>query len=90
MTRDIKHFFSDTAESGAIAVVLVKELFASTHPEDRINRVKTVADELERFVVCVSYGAVASPSHAFYAVSKQDRSISVIEDDALYRPKRED
>lgn len=85
---DFKHFFSDTAEAGSLAETLAKETFASSHPEERIGRAKTVADELERFVVCVQYGPIVSPSLCFYAVDKQSRAVTVIDDDALYRPKR--
>lgn len=84
----IKHFFSETAEAGSLAETLAKETLAASHPELRIGRVKTVADELGRFVVCIQFGAIATPSLCFYAVDKQTRVVTVIDDDALYRPKR--
>ena len=89
VTRDIKQFFSESVEAGAVAEMLVKEVFTSTHPEDRVGRVKVVADELERFVVVVQYGAIAAPSYCTYAVAKKDRVVTVIDDDALYLPRRD-
>jgi hypothetical protein len=88
VSHDIKHFFSESLEAGAVAEGLTKEVFAASHPGERVARAKVCADELDRFVVALQHGAVASPQYTFYAVSKSAREVTLIADDAAYRPKR--
>jgi hypothetical protein len=83
----IKHFFSETAEASDVAEQLVKEVFTVEQPNERLVRVKLVADELERFVIAVLHGSIANPAYRFYAVSKARREVSVIANDAAYRPR---
>ena len=89
MTRDIKHFFSESVEAGALAETLAKEVFVADHPDQRVTRAKLCADELDRFVIAIQHGPVGDPSYTFYAVSKPARQVTVIADDVVYRPKRE-
>ena len=89
MTRDIKHYFSESVEAGALAETLAKEVFLAAFPEARIVRATMCADELERFVVAVQHGTLGDPQYMFYAVSKAARQVSVIQDDTAYRPRRD-
>ena len=89
MSRDIKHYFSESVEAGELAETLAKEVFAANHPSERVARASMCADELERFVVAIQHGPLGDPKYTFYAVSKAARAVSVIEDDAAYRPKRD-
>ncbi|MEJ7598146.1 MAG: hypothetical protein WKG01_09580 [Kofleriaceae bacterium] len=88
MTRDGRHFFSESVEASTLAETLAREAFVATNPAERVHRAKLCADEIERFVIAVQHGTLADPKYAFYAVSKPARQVSVIEDDAAYRPKR--
>jgi hypothetical protein len=89
VSRDIKHYFSESVEAGALAETLAKEVFVAGNPDTRLVRASMCADELERFVVAVQHGSLGDPKYTFYAVSKAARQVSVIEDDAAYRPKRD-
>jgi hypothetical protein len=89
VSHDIKQFFSESIEAGAVAEGLTKEVFAASHPGERVARAKVCADELERFVVAVQHGSVADPKYTFYAVSKAAREVTLIVNDAAYRPKRQ-
>lgn len=87
MTRDIKQFFSETAEAGSLSETLAKETFVTAHPGERVMRTKICADETDRHVVVIYHGFVAAPKYAFYAVSKTSREVTLLVDDAAYRPK---
>ena len=89
MARDIKHYFSESVEAGALAETLAREVFAAGHPDERVARASMCADEIERFVVAIQHGSLGDPKYTFYAVSKAARAVTVIEDDATYRPKRD-
>jgi hypothetical protein len=89
VARDIKHYFSESVEAGALAEALAKEVFLAAFPDARVVRASMCADEIERFVVAIQHGSLGDPQYMFYAVSKAARQVSVIEDDAVYRPKRD-
>lgn len=89
MSRDIKHYFSESVEAGALAETLAKEVFVADHPDQRVARAKLCADELERFVIAIQHGPLGDPKYTFYAVAKPARQVTVIADDAAYRPRRE-
>jgi hypothetical protein len=87
VTRDIKQFFSETAEAGSLSETLAKEAFVAAHPGERVMRTKICADETDRHVVVIYHGFVAAPKHTFYTVTKASREVTLLVDDSAYRPK---
>ena len=64
-----------------------KKAFLDSHPSERVAWTTLKADEPERFVVGVFFGNTRPPSYIFYELSKQDGTVSEIEDDSPYRPE---
>jgi len=74
-------------EPGMQPEKLAEETFCRLEPDEQVAWTRLAADEPERFVVGVFYGATTPPSYRFFAVSKENGQVTQLVDDSAYRPK---
>lgn len=61
--------------------------FRSQNPSVTESWSSLVSDERDRFVVCVFYGRCQPARYRFYAVSRDLKEVSELDDDRPYRPR---